>query len=283
MFWQKQTTVKINISKPCSENWDAMDAAGCNRYCPACQKVIIDFSVLNDEAILQHIEQAKGKEICGRFANHQLNRVLQPAPNAEPVNYLKKVAASVMLICTALNKAWAQMPVVQHPVYVAQDKGSKVAAKDSSVIITGRVTDFTGLGVQGLTLNIKGTDSIATTNKYGRFKFVLAGGGCVGMHIRLVVTNADNIATAKDTLIEVTALPFKKDLLLKAYPVGLLKPVDCVANYKPPVYIEHYEERKPIYTDMTTTGITDVETVKPTPRQKILHFFRPKKYPRLYQ
>ena len=68
-------SIQIQIPEPCNENWDKMTAANQGRYCSACSKVVVDFTMMSDKEILNHISTA-GSKICGRVNNVQLNRTL---------------------------------------------------------------------------------------------------------------------------------------------------------------------------------------------------------------
>ena len=63
--------VRIDIPKPCSENWGTMTPTENGRHCNACNKTIIDFSAYTNKEILNKL---KNGPTCGRFHPSQLNR-----------------------------------------------------------------------------------------------------------------------------------------------------------------------------------------------------------------
>ncbi|HWB28782.1 MAG TPA: T9SS type A sorting domain-containing protein [Chitinophagaceae bacterium] len=67
----------ITIPTPCHENWDNMTPAAKGRFCQACAKTVVDFTAMTDSEILHYFSKAAGNT-CGRFANDQLQRPLQP-------------------------------------------------------------------------------------------------------------------------------------------------------------------------------------------------------------
>ena len=69
-------SIQIQIPEPCHENWDKMTTASQGRFCNACSKVVVDFSMMSDKEILNHISKASSS-ICGRVNNDQLNRPIQ--------------------------------------------------------------------------------------------------------------------------------------------------------------------------------------------------------------
>ncbi|MXS71705.1 hypothetical protein GSF70_10790 [Flavobacteriaceae bacterium W22] len=64
--------MKIKISKPCNENWDAMSPEENGKFCEVCSKIVRDFSESSDEKIYHDLKSYKN--ICGRFTDHQLQR-----------------------------------------------------------------------------------------------------------------------------------------------------------------------------------------------------------------
>lgn len=77
----------ITVPKPCSENWDAMQELEKSRFCTTCQKCVIDFTILSDSEILKIIN-TKNANLCGRFNEKQINRVLK-TPNTYNIRYTK--------------------------------------------------------------------------------------------------------------------------------------------------------------------------------------------------
>jgi hypothetical protein len=65
----------IQIPEPCSENWDMMSPQEKGRFCSVCRKCVIDFTEKQPQEIQEIIEEKKDERICGRFYDHQLNKV----------------------------------------------------------------------------------------------------------------------------------------------------------------------------------------------------------------
>lgn len=64
----------ISIPAPCHENWDAMTPAQQGRHCGACQKTVIDFTMMSDGQILDVLR--RNNRPCGRYRASQLDRAL---------------------------------------------------------------------------------------------------------------------------------------------------------------------------------------------------------------
>ena len=70
----------FHIAKPCNQSWDAMSLEKNGRHCGKCDKTIIDFSALSDEALLKFFNHNPAVH-CGRFHHEQLDRLLTaPTP-----------------------------------------------------------------------------------------------------------------------------------------------------------------------------------------------------------
>jgi hypothetical protein len=70
---QKQTS--IYIPKPCHEDWNKMTPTQQGKFCSACNKQVVDFSLMSDNQILNFLSTQSGK-LCGRFDAEQLQRPL---------------------------------------------------------------------------------------------------------------------------------------------------------------------------------------------------------------
>ena len=66
---------KLNVTKPCTEDWATMTPTGAGRHCLLCNKDVIDFSVLNDEQVKTFFINNGDKPVCGRFRKIQLERI----------------------------------------------------------------------------------------------------------------------------------------------------------------------------------------------------------------
>ncbi len=70
-----QKQISLYIPKPCHEDWNKMTPTQQGKFCSACSKQVIDFSLMSDTQILNFISHKSGK-LCGRFDAEQLQRPL---------------------------------------------------------------------------------------------------------------------------------------------------------------------------------------------------------------
>src|SRR5205085_11579342 len=75
------------------------------RFCGACSKQVVDFSVMSDTEIIRYFTAAKGNT-CGRFSNDQLNRVLEETKPPQKKTWRWAVAALLGFI--SMNRLGAQ-------------------------------------------------------------------------------------------------------------------------------------------------------------------------------
>ena len=68
--------IEFKVPEPCHENWQNMSPKEQGRFCLSCQKTVIDFSLMSDQEILNHISKSN-TNVCGRFDKDQLNRAIR--------------------------------------------------------------------------------------------------------------------------------------------------------------------------------------------------------------
>lgn len=67
--------LKIQIPKPCHEDWNLMTPNQQGRFCDSCAKSVVDFTQMKTPEIQQYFIQNQGKKVCGRFNNDQLESI----------------------------------------------------------------------------------------------------------------------------------------------------------------------------------------------------------------
>ena len=65
-------SMKPYIPEPCHEDWNAMTPKEQGRFCDVCAKVVVDFTTMSDEEIINYLQQHSKQKICGLFSNEQL-------------------------------------------------------------------------------------------------------------------------------------------------------------------------------------------------------------------
>jgi hypothetical protein len=63
---------KINIPKPCHEDWQKMMPTNKGAFCKSCSKEVIDFTNMNDAEVKHYLLNRTSEKLCGRFKQQQL-------------------------------------------------------------------------------------------------------------------------------------------------------------------------------------------------------------------
>jgi hypothetical protein len=124
-------TYSLSIPKPCHQGWENMVPNHEGRYCNACAKTVIDFSVMSDEAIQQYFIKAGNEGVCGRFKNTQLERIRIQLPG---YFFKKRIAVwqkflVIFLICFGSNFFAIDILLGDSKALYAQTEGSRSTVK----------------------------------------------------------------------------------------------------------------------------------------------------------
>jgi len=69
---------KISIPKPCHEDWKLMTPEDKGRFCGACSKLVIDFSVMTEGEIIYFFQNHQNEKVCGHIKKTQLEKIYEP-------------------------------------------------------------------------------------------------------------------------------------------------------------------------------------------------------------
>jgi len=158
--------IQISIPTPCHENWDAMTHADKGRFCGSCQKKVFDFTKSSDREIALVLKNANNA--CGRFTIHQLNRDLV-IPKEKSSLWMAASAAIVSFLTIGNNNIFAQTPVNTEQTDSKTDEIKSITPIESPFIITGTVSDESGMFLPGAKISIRNTDIKTVTDFDGKF------------------------------------------------------------------------------------------------------------------
>ena len=65
-------SIKINIAKPCSENWSTMTPTEKGKFCSKCSKQVFDLTMLKDIEVIELLKESPNS-ICGRAEKSKTN------------------------------------------------------------------------------------------------------------------------------------------------------------------------------------------------------------------
>ncbi len=104
------TELRISLPSPCSENWDEMQPAGCNRFCAACSETIHDLAALTSQEA-EALLRKPGKHCVRAQVGADGALALRPSPSGHSQKMIVAVGASIGLLASAC----ATLPNVASP------------------------------------------------------------------------------------------------------------------------------------------------------------------------
>lgn len=173
--------MQVQVPKPCHENWDQMTETHKGRFCLSCKKEVIDFSIMTDQQILNHISKA-AVGVCGRFNNEQLNRdmIEKKENHISWYKYFIHVIIPALLIS---NKSSAQEKITGDTIVRARSKDAsrmltgkvfnQEIPKHQQIIIEGKIAGKKLQPIPGATIMIKGTGRGVVSDHNGNFKITI--------------------------------------------------------------------------------------------------------------
>ncbi len=169
---------QLTIPEPCHESWQHMTPTQQGRFCNACAKEVIDFSVMSDHEVLNYFNNKKHENVCGRALPSQLERTI--AVNNEPVIkrywYWNYITMFFLLFSknSAANKPHGGISISKFNLKSLNDFSADLinqkSGKDKiwvSKIIRGKITDENGRGIADAMITVKGTNRTVQSDSNG--------------------------------------------------------------------------------------------------------------------
>jgi hypothetical protein len=175
---KKQTSILINIPKPCSENWGMMNKTDSGRFCKSCQKHVGDYTKLSDRELIAALSKQEGSK-CGRFSKTQLNRYLH-ITEPDSGSFFPKFLLSSLLTFLITKPLFSQQTKPVEIINTADTQQQKSTVEenttnkteeisDSLHLIKGKVVDGNKEGIPYAIILIKGTDYSTQSDLNGEF------------------------------------------------------------------------------------------------------------------
>src|SRR6187402_1603316 len=116
-----KSSLNLSIPTPCHEKWDNFTPVSNGRFCDSCSKVVIDFTKMSDQEILEFM-QSKPAHACGRFRPNQLKIYSQtPIVKINPGLTLLKASLLSILMMLISKPASAQTANTKPQTEMVQD------------------------------------------------------------------------------------------------------------------------------------------------------------------
>ena len=96
---------KIQIPKPCHEDWNAMTPTQQGSFCGACSKEVVDFTPMTDAEVQRYFLNRTTDKTCGRFKTEQIDRIQIYLPEnlfLQRMAGWKKFMAIVMIVFSSM-------------------------------------------------------------------------------------------------------------------------------------------------------------------------------------
>ncbi|MBW0176284.1 carboxypeptidase-like regulatory domain-containing protein [Sediminibacterium sp.] len=180
----RTNSYSLSLKKGCQQTWSAMSDKQDGKFCMQCAKLVIDFTELSDQEIIQLLSQ-NTRNVCARVTPEQLNRDLRThTPKAKRTRLAIFTGIFTMLTVenasAALHKSSVNTTLyhVEEPssrLHVKSDVNAGPPTIDSTQnIIQGKVTGAnTKLPIAYATVMIKNTNVGVLTDTMGLFTIIV--------------------------------------------------------------------------------------------------------------
>ncbi len=167
--------LQLSIPEPCHQSWHEMTPTQQGRFCNACAKEVVDFSIMSDSEVLNYFSSLKNEKICGRAYPDQLERAItKPKIIKKAKFWYWNYAAILFLFFSKMSiKAQAQGQVISVPAKI--DINSSLQGSVGGIMInnkktvTGKITNTDGTPVSFATIKIKGTNQASGADADGNY------------------------------------------------------------------------------------------------------------------
>lgn len=141
----------VSVPNPCHASWDKMIPKDNGRHCNSCDKVVVDFSSMSDEAIRNYFKNHHTQKFCGHFRADQVKRLkIHVNPHSLKnkgwdIYQISKVAIflvffSSLFSCTLKNDDGSSAEIVIENA-LANEDSTKHGNKDIPMV-EGKVAPF---------------------------------------------------------------------------------------------------------------------------------------------
>lgn len=95
--------MNLHIPSPCPESWDNMLPDQKGKHCLACDKVVVDFTRMDERQIKDFFQIPREKKVCGRFLSSQLEPSEQRHTPLTLQNRLSVIKSNARLVSMTIG------------------------------------------------------------------------------------------------------------------------------------------------------------------------------------
>lgn len=171
----------LEITNPCSENFDKMTPSGEGSFCSSCAKNVIDLSRKTNSEIAKFISESKNANICARVKASQLKEEFEFNEVSKLTNFkYAAVAASILLVSNVSGQektpVKTEITSSDADLIVGKIAYNHNVNEEISIIVKGKLLEsksrmpFNKKDYPNLNLTINGNISVVEFNsKTGEF------------------------------------------------------------------------------------------------------------------
>lgn len=159
----------LSIPEPCHEDWDQMITCEKGKFCNSCQKTVIDFTNMSDRQLAAFFKNAPAS-LCGQIHTDQLNRFIDiPRKRIPWVRYFFQFTLPAFLI---FFKAYSQKNL-RYTTFVEKTSSKNIKSEEPETKsfrkIEGTITDTSGEPIPYVTIKLKNSTGVTTSDASGKF------------------------------------------------------------------------------------------------------------------
>jgi hypothetical protein len=213
--------LQLSIPEPCHESWQQMTPTEQGRFCNACAKEVIDFSMMTDTEVLNYFTKITQENVCGRALPSQLERTIsKPKEPKKRLFWYWNYMVMFFIFFGKGNAAKAQGGIKPDtelsPVKNSDIRGEIIKVRDvnldASRVITGKIMDMDRNPVSFASVKIKGTTNGVAADANGTYSMrinpndviVISGAGFKTIEVPV------GIQTTLNTVLEKSNTPLKE-------------------------------------------------------------------------
>jgi len=156
---------KIEIPKPCNENWNKMTPTEKGVFCSSCQKEVLDFTKKSNNELASFLDE--NKNICGKFKPSQLGINIS---SVETNKYSKfKFLLGISTLLSITTPLFSQNKSVENKEITELNQTKKrdtiIEKISDSIQIKGVISDV-NYGLPGVNISLKGKYSYGTQTDF---------------------------------------------------------------------------------------------------------------------
>jgi hypothetical protein len=153
----------LEITKPCSENFNKFKPTLNGGFCSSCQEEVIDFSKMKPQEIMNYFKNKSNEGICGKFNTNQLKTYTDNSKPRKRYAFWSGIGLACLSIFT-FNTAHAQEETTTKPLE------KNIKNQEKKINVKGFVSDEMG-AFPDVSVVLQGTTIGTVTDFDGYFEF----------------------------------------------------------------------------------------------------------------